>query len=509
MRNDRFSVISHNISFTLMINNQSRTRQAFWLGIGSLVSFSFGIVSSAILSRILTVEEYGTYRQVLYVYSTLLIVFTLGLPRAYSFFLARLPLEQGKKSIEKINTLFLLLGSVFSLLLFFGANFIGTILKNPALPTCIHYFALTPIFLLPVLGIESILATYKKTVYATLYIILSRLFNLICVVIPVIIWNGGANTAVLGFTVSSAICCWIGLFLERRPFKNTKTEKSPLSLINVLKYSFPLLLASIWAIMINSAPQFFISRWYGTEAFAEFANGFIELPFAGMVISAVSTVLLPEISRLSQDESNIDRVLTIWRSSFEKSAKIIYPLAIFTCIFAPQIVECLYGSKYTGATAYFRLIVVINLMRVVPYAPIMMGLDMGHKYAVANLIPALLAVILDLIWVYTFNNPYGIAAIQCFVILVCVTIMLFYIAQRTNVRVSFLLPVSFCSKIIIVSIISSLLAYLSVSLVFSVINTFLQLLIGTILFGIIYLLLCFSLKINYLDLFGHFIQKAK
>ncbi len=486
-----------------MINNQSRTGQAFWLGIGSLVSFSFGIVSSAILSRILTIDEYGTYRQVLYVYSTLLIVFTLGLPRAYSFFLARLPLEQGKKSVEKINTLFLLLGSIFSLLLFFGADFIGNLLKNSALPTCIRYFALTPIFLLPVLGIESILATYKKTVYATVYIILSRLFNLICVVLPVLIWKGGANMAVVGFTISSGICCWVGIALERKPFKNVKTEKSTLSLISVLNYSFPLLLASIWAILINSAPQFFISRWYGTEAFAEFANGFIELPFAGMIIGAVSTVLLPEISRLAQNESDIDKVVTIWRSSFEKSAKIIYPLAIFACVFAPQIIECLYSSKYTGATIYFQLIVVINLMRVVPYAPIMMGLDMGKKYALANLIPAILVVILDLIWVYLFNNPYGIAVIQCFAILACVAMMLFYIAQRIKLKISSLLPLTFCSKIIIVSIGAALVAYLTIIYIFPFTKIFIQLLIGGILFSIVYLSTCYILRIDYFKLFKH------
>lgn len=51
--------------------NNSNTAQSVWLGIGSLLSFSFGIVSAAILSRYLSKLEYGTYKQVLYVYNTL------------------------------------------------------------------------------------------------------------------------------------------------------------------------------------------------------------------------------------------------------------------------------------------------------------------------------------------------------------------------------------------------------------------------------------------------------
>lgn len=490
-----------------MINSVSRTGQAFWLGIGNLVSFSFGIVSAAILSRLLSVEEYGTYRQVLYVYNTLLVVFTLGLPRAYSFFLARMPIEQGRKSVDKINYIFLILGAIFSIVLLFGSNVIGSILKNPALPICIQYFSLTPIFLLPVLGIESVLATYKKTLYSTVYIILSRLFNLLCVVLPVVILKGGANTAVVGFTISSAICCTIGLFIERKPFIGIKSEKSHLSIKEVLKYSFPLLLASLWAIVINSAPQFFISRWYGTEAFAEFANGFIELPFAGMVISAVATVLLPEISRLAKDEANVNQVVTVWKSSFEKSAKIIYPIAIFACVFAPQIIECLYGNKYTGATIYFQIIVIINLLRVVPYAPIMLGLNMGRQYAIANIIPAFCVVLFDMIWVTLFYDAIGIAILQCLTIFICISIMCIFLSRRIGVSVKDLIPIKFAIKIIILSLVSSLIAYIISNL--SSGNYIVILLIGCVLFIMILLPLSMSLNISYSDLIKPLLKKKR
>lgn len=66
-------------------NGDSNTLQAFWIAIGSLFAFGFGIVSSMILSRYFPKEDYGTYKQVIYVYTTLLTVFTLGLPKAFSY----------------------------------------------------------------------------------------------------------------------------------------------------------------------------------------------------------------------------------------------------------------------------------------------------------------------------------------------------------------------------------------------------------------------------------------
>lgn len=485
----------------VMINNSSRTGQAFWLGIGSLVSFSFGIVSAAILSRFLSVEEYGTYRQVLYVYSTLLTIFTLGMPRAYSFFLARIPIEQGRKSIDKINRVFLLLGSVFSLVLFCGADLIGIILKNPNLPSALRCFALTPVFLLPVLGVESIMATYKKTRFATIYIILTRVFNLICIVLPVVLIRPTANVAVMGFTVSSALCCLAGLLVERKPFRGVATENSNLSIKDVLKYSLPLLIASLWGIVINSSPQFFISRWYGTPAFAEFANGFIELPFAGMVIGAVSTVLLPEISRLSKDDTNLDKVIRIWRSAFEKSAKIIYPLSVFACVFAYQIIDFLYGNKYFGAIFYFQLIVVINLIRVVPYAPIMMGLDMGKKYAIASMIPALALVLIDFVWVQIFNSPYGIAVMQCLAIILQVYIIFSYISRRLKIKIHDIIPAVFCAKIIVISILSSVLTFYLNRWFLIEYSNIIQLVISMTFFLIVYFTISQLLGISYKELF--------
>ena len=54
----------------------SNTKQAAWIAIGSFFSFIVGIVSPMILSRYFGKGDYGTYKQVMYVYNTLLTIFT-------------------------------------------------------------------------------------------------------------------------------------------------------------------------------------------------------------------------------------------------------------------------------------------------------------------------------------------------------------------------------------------------------------------------------------------------
>ena len=103
----------------MTVNKSNNTIQAAWVALGSLFAFGFSIVSSIILSRYFDKTDYGTYKQVIYVYHTLLIVFTLGLPKTYSYFLTRTNDCYVKSLVKNITSVFYILGALFSFSLFF------------------------------------------------------------------------------------------------------------------------------------------------------------------------------------------------------------------------------------------------------------------------------------------------------------------------------------------------------------------------------------------------------
>ena len=189
----------------------NNTKQAAWVAVGSLCSYSITLVSSMILSRYFNKADYGTYKQVMYVYHALLTVFTLGLPRAFSYFLPRVPNEQAKSLINKLTKLFFYLGLAFSLLLFFGSPLIARLLNNPELNGALKIFAIVPTLLLPTLGLDGIMATYRKTKFLALYKTATSLLTLLCVALPVMIFDLGYMDAIKGFIVGSTIQCVLAL----------------------------------------------------------------------------------------------------------------------------------------------------------------------------------------------------------------------------------------------------------------------------------------------------------
>lgn len=430
----------------------NNTKQAAWVAIGSLCSFGFSIVSSMILSRYFNKADYGTYKQVMYVYNTLLTIFTLGLPRAFSYFLPRVELAQSKNLIRKITNLFFLLGGVFSLLLFVFAPQIAAFLKNLELTKALRVFALVPFFLLPTMGLDGILATFRQSKFIAFYHIATNIFKLLCVALPVMIWDLGYTEALWGFVVASFLTFILALYLKNYPVRKQSNEKCPITYKDIFKFSIPLLTASLWGIIISSADQFFISRYFGNEIFADFSNGSMELPFVGMITGACATVLSPIFSRMSHEKLDPKKeIYPLWMSVFEKTAKLIYPLVIYFIIFADVVMVVLYGQKYITSDNYFRIKLITNFFTLIAYGPLIINIGKVKYYSRVHMIIAILVVVLEFISVKTIKSPYAISWISMLCQVGKIFAMLFLVANFFSVKLYQLFPLKLIGLILIPS----------------------------------------------------------
>lgn len=435
--------------------SSSNTVQAFWVLLGSLSAFGFTIVSSMLLSRYFNKNDYGTYKQVMYVYSSLLVVFTLGLPKAFSYFLPRVTKGQAKDLISKLNLILMGMGLIMSACFFFGADLFASVLKNNELVVPIKYFSLVPLFLLPTMGVEGVLATYKQTQFLAIYKTCSQIFMLCAVVIPVIFFHGTINSAILGFTISSFLCFLLALFLKYKPIKEFKKEKSPISYKEIFNYTIPIMGASIWGIIIISSDQFFISRYFGSDVFADFANGSLELPFVGMVIASTSTVLAPIFSKQVFDKGKDSKteVILLWQSVLSKTVKIIYPLVVFCFCFASSIMILLYGDKYENSGTYFQIKLIINFFTVMAYGPLLLSIGGEKFYYKVHMFGAIVLVGLEWLVVTLFDSPYLLTATSVVCQIGRITLMLYFITSYFKISFLDLIPIKLISNIVISSVV--------------------------------------------------------
>lgn len=486
---------------------RSRTLQALWLALANLLSLSVTLVMQAVLCRYMTTSEYGTYSQVLYVYNTLLAVFSLGLPKAYSYYLARVSPEEGRDIVRKLNGLFLLLASVFSCILLWQAAIAG-VLGNPLLAEPLRLFAAAPMLLMPVLGVENILVVYGKAHLVAVYVLISRAFMIACVVLPVVVFDAGVSGAVAGFVLASLVTCVAGLKLSSVPFRNVSPVKSRLTVRELLRFSMPVFASSMYGFVIGSASQFFVSRYLGVEDFALFANGYRELPLAGMIIGAAAGVLLPEFSRMSGEGADGGQFVRLWQAAVLKSSAIIYPLSVFCCVFAPEIICLLYGEGYREAAGLFRIVTVVNLARIMPYAPVLFALGRGKAFARAHLVTALLIVGLDLLCVMAFPSLWAIAAIATGCTLFCLFLLMMTTARVLGTSLAGLMPWRMLTTVLLVSAAACTAARLAVLLT-GMTHRLAVVSVGFAVYLSLYLPFAQRAGIRYMELFGPVLAKLR
>lgn len=487
--------------------NSSNFNQALWLGLGQIGIFAVTFLSAAILSRYLDKEDYGTYRQILYVYVTLMSIFTVGLPSVFSYFIPRLNTNQQKTFISSLNKIFLLLGALFSITLYILSSPIAEMLKNPELAVGLKIFSPFPLFTLPALGVEGIYTALRKTKSVAIYQVFSRTLMLILIVLPVILFKADYKLAIIGWGIASFITFLVAMYMKNKPYVKIDKEFIPNMYKTIFDYSLPLMGAFIAGFFISSADQFFISRYYGTEAFAEYSNGSLSIPIVAVVAVSIKSVLVPIFSK-ADNEGTISDAVQVYVNAVNKSINLVFPVIVYAIFFAKIIVVIIYGNNYTASAPYMKYHLIRDFLEVLPYFSVFLALGMSRIYLYMHIVGAFYVWVFGFIVVKSGLDASIIVLVRTMFYVFCTIFAMIYLYKKKNIN---LLPKEILKQILIVLVHSSICAYLTfIGASFLGLNNLepvVTLLITISIFYILIVITGYLIKINYLESAFRLIKK--
>lgn len=481
------------------MNEKSNFAQAFWLGIGQLGAYALAFVSAAILSRYLDKTEYGTYKQILFVYTTLQSLFTIGLPSVFAYLIPKLRISQQKTLIIALNRLFLLLGLVFSVLLFVLSTPISNLLKNPELSVGLKIFSPFPLFTLPAMGVEGIYTALKKTKIITVYNIISKLLMLICILTPVILFDSGYKGAIIGWGIASFITFLIAMYLKNRPYCHVIQELIPNMYKTIFDYSLPLMGAFITGFFCTSADQFYISRFYGTETFAEYSNGCLSIPFIAMIATSVKNVLLPVFSK-ADEQNSLHEAVIIYNNAVIRMSVLIIPMILYSLFFAESMMVFLYGMPYVVSANYLRLFTLREFVSIFPYYAVLLSLGLSKIYLYMHVIGAIYIWLADFIVVQLNCTAIFIVLVQSSFYILCMLFAMIYLNKYRGLPLVTVKMLKHLFTIFIHSLSCACISYIVVVYILHLKSHLLVLLISLIFFILILVVSGkIIFKIDYLD----------
>jgi O-antigen/teichoic acid export membrane protein len=271
---------------------------------------------------------------------------------------------------------------------------------------------------------------------------------------------------------------------------------------SIFKFSLPLLYASIFGTIIASADQFFVSRYFGAAEFAEFSNGFMELPFVGMIVGACTTVLFPLFSKIEHESQDARaEIMPIWRRVFDKTSKLVYPLLVFCWFMASDIMVVLYGEQYAVSDTYFQIRLITNIFTLIAYAPLILAIGKTKTYANVHLVGAVILVLLEYMCVLFINTPYAVAITSVICHIGRIVAMLYVVAKYFGVTLGELFPIQNIVRILLpCAVIGFGLQFIMVDML-----PIIRLLVCSVIYAIVYCVWAYIAKIDYMDILTPFI----
>lgn len=481
-------------------HSQSNFNQALWLGIGQVCTYLITFVSAAVLSRYFDKTEYGTYKQILYVYNILQSLFTIGLPSIFSYFIPRLSISQQKTLINSMNRLFLFLGIGLSLTLFFLSGVLASLLNNPELALGLKLFSPFPLFTLPSMGVSGIYTALRKTRSVAFFELFSKTVMLLCIVLPVVLFHTGYKVAILGWGVASFLSFLVAMYMKNKPYVEIKKELIPNMYKTVFDYSLPLLGAMVAGVCISSADQFFISRYFGTETFAEFSNGCLSIPIIAMIAGPIKNVLLPLFSK-ADSEGHIEIAVSTYNNSVKKSVNLVYPVLFFCVFFAKDIMVFLYGEQYWVSGTFLRYFIIRDFVDVFPYLSVLFAIGATSVYMYTHIAVAVLTWVIDFTLVKLCCDQYSFvitsSLLQVFIRVVCFT----YIFKMRKLNLFQKSLVGSIAKMSVHCVVVLLLLVFLKQSFMSSLSPFISLMICGLLFYMVLISTGIFLKVDYIEAF--------
>ena len=109
-----------------------------------IINLMLSMITSMLLSRYLSLAEYGTYSELQTVTSLVVSIFALGLPNSINYFLASCDAEFKKKFLTFYYFAITVLSIIVAGLMFFSKNIIAQYYKNPSLVVYSFFLAIIP-----------------------------------------------------------------------------------------------------------------------------------------------------------------------------------------------------------------------------------------------------------------------------------------------------------------------------------------------------------------------------
>ena len=334
--------------------HRSLTVQAFWLLIAKTLAFMFAFALPVLLTRSLSQNEYGLFKQVFLIITTATALLPLGFGLSAYYYLPRETDTKRRGQIILNILLFnLIMGAVACLVLVFWPGLIARIFHDPTIPTYAPLVGVVILFWLFSAFLEIVPIANQELRLATIFIVFGQLTRTILLLAAAIVFDSVQALIYAGLihgVIQSIVLLWYvssrfpGFW---RAFDWSLTVKQ-------IAYALPFGIAGLLYTIQTDLHNYFVSNRFSAATFAIYSIGVAQVPLVGILRDSVSSVILPRISYL-QEQGQPREILVLVANAIRKLAAVYLPIYVLLLITGREFLTFMFTPAYAASWPIFAI----------------------------------------------------------------------------------------------------------------------------------------------------------
>jgi O-antigen/teichoic acid export membrane protein len=377
-------------------HRRSLTVQAFWLLLARTLAFILAFALPILLTRTLSQNEYGLFKQVFLIVTTATALLPLGFGLSAYYYLPRESDARHRGQVILNILLFnLIVGAAACLVLVLWPGVLAKIFKDPSIPSLARLIGVVILLWLFSSFLETVAVANQELKLATLFIVGGQLVRTVLLLTAAIVFDTVAAlvyAAVIHGVLQSIALIWY--VCARFPGFWRRFDWS--LTLKQISYALPFGLAGLLYTTQIDMHNYFVSHRFSAATFAVYSIGVAQLPFVGILRDSVNSVILPRINYL-QEQNQPREIVTLLANATRKLAAVFLAVYAFLLVTGPEFLTVMFTSAYAESWPIFAINLTLLPLSLLDVDAVSRAYK-GHRFYLVKLQVVLSIVMVFALW---------------------------------------------------------------------------------------------------------------
>ena len=319
---------------------------------GRAFSFLLSLLIPFFLTRILLKEDYGSYQQLVMIYTIVQAILIFGMPQALLYYYPRKDTNEHPLLIKQTWTILLCSALIIMSLFWLGSQIIDSHHLKEYLILLGIYTSLM-IFVMP---LQNLLILEGKTGAAMWSMVLFAVIDV--AILPTAAWLNPTTLGIIHGIVFTAFLKFMMVLFHVYSTYFTKEISGTSYLKEQLTYGIPVgLTAMVYVINVN-IDKYLVGLFFSSSVFAVYYLGSLWAPIFGWITQSAAQVVTPLMSK-AHKEGNLSEIKELYRSSINKLALFFIPATVFLIFMAEPLIVTLFTETYSDSVPIFMIYLIL------------------------------------------------------------------------------------------------------------------------------------------------------